>query len=81
VTILAPAPPPHPRRQAHTGRNSRTSSGRLALSKMVEREPLECPLVCERGGRMQGGMQAKGQRKPAVVSAAWIRRVQRRVGL
>jgi len=45
---------------------------------MVEREPLECLLICERGGRMQGGMQAKGQRKLAALSEARIRRVGRR---
>ena len=35
----------------------------MGLWAMVERRPVVSVLICERGGRTQGGIQGKAQRK------------------
>ena len=56
-------PPPHPSSHAHAGRSSKICSARMVSWANVEMRPLASVLICERGGRMRVGMQAKGQRK------------------
>jgi len=74
-------PPPHPSSHAHAGRSSKTSSARMVSWANVEMRPLVSVLICERGGRMRVGMQAKGQRKERTSSTLGDKTCLRRASI
>jgi hypothetical protein len=59
------------RMQRKNGRSSKTSSARMVSWAIVETRPLVSVLICERGGRMQVGIEAKGQRKEWAAFDRW----------
>lgn len=60
---VADPPPPHPISHKLENRSCSASNASALLCVIVEMRPLVSISKCERGGRMPGGMQAKGQRK------------------